>query len=88
MYSPKIPEHLIPVLYRLARRRGEPMTALVAEAVAEYLGRQAAPDAEAAPPASPTAPTLDPPPEAQTQRQRPRRLAPRLRRRPARPARP
>jgi hypothetical protein len=79
MYSPKIPEHLIPVLYRLARRRGEPMTALVAEAVAQYLGRQAEPDAE------PAAPTLDATPAAQPQRPRPRRLGPRLRRRPARP---
>jgi hypothetical protein len=57
MYSPRIPETYIPLLYRLARRRGEPMTALVAEAVAAYLEREApggiepdpAPPASAAP---------------------------------------
>lgn len=31
MYSPKIPERLVPVLYRLARARGQHMTTLVAE---------------------------------------------------------
>lgn len=31
MYSPKIPERLVPVLYRLARARRQPMTTLVAE---------------------------------------------------------
>jgi hypothetical protein len=41
MYSPRIPETYIPLLYRLARRRGAPMTALVAEAVAAYLEREA-----------------------------------------------
>lgn len=37
MYSPKIPEPLIPILYRLGRERGRPMTQLVAEAVERYL---------------------------------------------------
>ena len=48
MYSPKIPEHLIPPLYWLARSRSQPMTRLVAEIVEAYLAAQdsAAPDAE------------------------------------------
>ena len=37
MYSPKVPERLIPILYRLGRERGRPMTHLVAEAVERYL---------------------------------------------------
>ncbi len=37
MYSPKVPERLIPILYRLGRQRGRPMTHLVAEAVERYL---------------------------------------------------
>jgi len=37
MYSPKIPERFIPVLYTLARSRSRPMTHLVAEAVQQYL---------------------------------------------------
>ena len=49
MYSPKVPERFIPVLYRLARHRGAPMTALVAEAVAQYLGRQGLPGPSPAP---------------------------------------
>ena len=40
MYSPKIPEHLIPALYRLARSRRQPMTRLVAEIVQAYLADQ------------------------------------------------
>jgi hypothetical protein len=40
MYSPKIPERLIPVLYRLARARGKPMTTIVAEALDAYLASQ------------------------------------------------
>ena len=40
MYSPRIDERLIPVLYHLARARRTPMTALVAEAVQDYLARQ------------------------------------------------
>ena len=37
MYSPKVPERLIPILYRLGRERGRPMTHLVAEAVERFL---------------------------------------------------
>lgn len=40
MYSPKIPERLIPPLYRLARSRGQPMTKVVAEALEAYLASQ------------------------------------------------
>ena len=40
MYSPKIPEHLIPRLYRLARAQHRPMTRLVADAVELYLIRE------------------------------------------------
>lgn len=40
MYSPKIPERLIPALYRLAQARGKPMTAIVAEALDAYLASQ------------------------------------------------
>lgn len=40
MYSPKIPERLIPALYRLARARGKPMTKIVAEALDAYLASQ------------------------------------------------
>jgi len=41
MYSPKIAEHLIPPMYRLARARGQHMTTLVNEALARYLTDQA-----------------------------------------------
>jgi len=40
IYSPKIPERLIPALYRLARARGKPMTTIVAEALEAYLASQ------------------------------------------------
>ena len=40
MYSPKIPERLIPTLYRTARSRGLPMTHLVAEILDAYLATQ------------------------------------------------
>lgn len=40
MYSPKISPKYIPRLYRLAKRRGVPMTWLVDEAVAAYLAQQ------------------------------------------------
>lgn len=40
MYSPKIPERLIPALYRLARSRGQPITKIVAEALEAYLASQ------------------------------------------------
>jgi hypothetical protein len=38
MYSPRIPDRLIPVLYRLARAQGKPMTTLVAEVLDAHLG--------------------------------------------------
>ena len=44
MYSPKIDERLIPPLYRLARSRRQPMTRVVAEALAAYLASQGALD--------------------------------------------
>ena len=31
MYSPKIKEDLIPILYKLAKQEGKPMTALICE---------------------------------------------------------
>ncbi len=37
MYSPKIPDRLIPGLYRTARSRGLPMTRLVADVLESYL---------------------------------------------------
>ena len=40
MYSPKIPERLIPTLHHLARLRRRRMTAVVAEAIDEYVARQ------------------------------------------------
>ncbi|MGE3795288.1 MAG: hypothetical protein AB7I38_15350 [Dehalococcoidia bacterium] len=40
MYSPKIPERLIPPLYRLGQAQGRPMTHLVAEAVEHYLAAE------------------------------------------------
>jgi len=40
MYSPKIAEHLIPPIYRLARARGQHMTTVVNEALAQYLAGQ------------------------------------------------
>lgn len=40
MYSPKIPDRLIPALYWLARSRSQPMTRLVAEIVEAYLAAQ------------------------------------------------
>ena len=47
MYSPRIPERLIPILYRLGRERGRPMTQLVAEAVERYLEHEGCLDAPA-----------------------------------------
>jgi site-specific recombinase XerD len=41
MYSPKIPERFIPVLYRHAKQRGIPMTIMVAEALDQYLAAEA-----------------------------------------------
>jgi hypothetical protein len=40
MYSPKIPERLIPPLYRLGQAQARPMTHLVAEAVERYLAAE------------------------------------------------
>ncbi len=40
MYSPKIPEPLIPRLYRLAKSQHRPMTRLVTDAVELYLIRE------------------------------------------------
>ena len=64
MYSPKIAEHLIPSIYRLARARGTHMTTLVNEALTRYLADEtlhqtpdaAADMAGATLPASPDAP--------------------------------
>ena len=44
MYSPKIPERLIPPLYRLARAQGRFMTRVVAEVLEAYLVDQGALD--------------------------------------------
>ena len=52
MYSPKIPERLIPPLYRLGQAQGRPMTHLVAEAVERYLAAEGWLD-ECAPPNAP-----------------------------------
>ena len=41
MYSPKVSEKHIPVLYRLGKEQKKPMTYLVNEAVAQYLASQA-----------------------------------------------
>lgn len=40
MYSPKIPERLIPPLYQMARTRRQPMTRVVAEILDAYLASQ------------------------------------------------
>ena len=40
MYSPKIYEPYIPVLYKLKKQRGIPMTALVNEIIGKYLEEQ------------------------------------------------
>jgi predicted DNA-binding protein len=37
MYSPKVPEELIPRLYRLGKEKRKPMTRLIKEAVISYL---------------------------------------------------
>jgi len=42
MYSPKIPERLIPTLYRLACSRRQPMTVVVAEIIEAYLESEGA----------------------------------------------
>lgn len=74
MYSPKIAEHLIPSIYRLARARGTHMTTLVNEALTRYLAdqnlhqtRSATMDSEL-PPSSNWRPNL--PPSATAHRER------------------
>ena len=37
MYSPKIKERFIPILYRIARERKTPMTRVVNEIIQDYL---------------------------------------------------
>lgn len=37
MYSPKVKEELIPILYKLGKIKNRPMTKLVNEAIEEYL---------------------------------------------------
>ena len=39
MYSPKIKETYIPMLYKIAKARGMPMTHIVREALDEYLNK-------------------------------------------------
>ena len=39
MYSPKVREKYVPVLYRMGQRRGVPMTRLIEEALDSYLTR-------------------------------------------------
>ncbi len=39
MYSPKIKETYIPILYKIARAKGMPMTHIVREALDEYLNK-------------------------------------------------
>lgn len=40
MYSPKIKDEFIPLLYRIAKSRKKPMTAVVNDMIAESLKRQ------------------------------------------------
>lgn len=56
MYSPKIPERLVPVLYRLARARGQHMTTLVAEMLDAQLTLLAPQETGRAPSYAKTAP--------------------------------
>jgi hypothetical protein len=44
MYSPKIPDPLIPVLYRLAQDRKQPMTVVVSELLLTALEEANLPD--------------------------------------------
>ena len=39
LYSPRIPDELIPLLYQQGRREKRPMTHLVRDAVADYLAK-------------------------------------------------
>ena len=45
MYSPKIAEDLIPVLYHTAKQQGVPMTTLVNRLLTEALARESLPHA-------------------------------------------
>ena len=40
MYSPKIKEEYIPILFRLSKAKGIPMTKLVNRIIEEYLKRE------------------------------------------------
>lgn len=40
MYSPKIDEQFIPILYGLKQKTGKPMTKIVNEAIMEYLEKE------------------------------------------------
>jgi hypothetical protein len=53
LYSPKIPERLIPELFRLARARRQPMTVLVGDILDAYLAHWAHLPSLSAPPATP-----------------------------------
>jgi hypothetical protein len=44
MYSPKIPDPLIPILYRLGQHRKQPMTQVVSELIVEALTHTELPD--------------------------------------------
>lgn len=46
MYSPKISEELIPVLYRMAKARGIPMTTLVNELLSKGISEEPDPSSE------------------------------------------
>jgi len=61
LYSPKITEELIPILYQLARTRGVPMTKLVDRIIREALLQ------EERPPAAPGTMTASPAPAEQPQ---------------------
>ena len=67
MYSPKIAEHLIPRIYRLARARGQHMTTLVNEALASYLADQDVPAAGDTHPRDVSGPAAGPTPDVRTQ---------------------
>ena len=65
MYSPKIAEHLIPRIYRLARARGQHMTTLVNEALASYLADQDLPASSDADARDVSGPATRPTPDVQ-----------------------
>lgn len=59
MYSPKIAEELIPVLYRTAKAQGQPMTKLVNKIIREALLPEALPQATREAVNASTVPTED-----------------------------